>query len=312
MFSLFQSRNPLTLLLALPFAFVMTWLHFLSWENVSADFSLSLFQKKWPLNVEIAAVIYGTILSINAIVIGILFNRFNLVDRLSYIPTLLYLIFTFTFVDFNQLNTLLADTLLITGFFVLSQISNQEDVKALIFNSTSLFILAILLNIYYIFLLILPLVAMARYRSFVLREYLVWLMAILNLLAYLVFYYFFYQLRFESPFLLKKVLAFPAISYFSAIVLSLILVIAALITRNRSEGSPGVRIDRVLKLIFFGLVLQIVAQLAFVSLNLNAVLSSGVFMALYIGYAYNISKWHYFYNFVLYTVLSLSILNLLT
>jgi hypothetical protein len=312
MFSLFQSRNPLTLILALPFAFAMTWFHFLSWDTDSAYFSLSVFQKKWTLNLDLAALLYGTLLSMNSIVIGFLFNRFNLVDRLTYVPTLLYLIFTFTFLDFNDFNTLLADLFLITGFFILSQISNQDEVKALVFNSTTLFVFAVLLNIYYLFLLALPLVTLARNRSFVLREYLIWLMAILNILAYVAFYHYFYRLSFESPFISKPTLEFPAISYFSAIALSLILVVAAVFTRNRSEGSPGVRIDRILKLIFVGLIVQIVAQLAFVSLNLNAVLSSGIFMALYIGYAYNISKWHYFYNFVLYTILSLAILNLLT
>jgi hypothetical protein len=308
MFSLFQSRHPLGFLFLIPITALLGFAHY--WfapENIVINFEL------WHKNPDFErfhiGIAYIFMLSVNAIALNTLFNRLNLIDYFSHVVGLFYALITFASVNLNDFQVLIADFFVILGSVFLLQMKNNSDAKSIVFNSTFFYSLSLTFNQDYIALLILPFVALSRTRSFILREYLMVPLGFLVVSAYIFFYHFLYELEFEIMKSSSTTLTWSSTSKLSVIVLTSLLVFLAFITRSRATGSPGIRIERIVRLVFTAFGIQFFAVLLFALMRLDNHQHLAIFAAFYTAYAYNFTKFKWLYHFLSYGLLTLGILH---
>jgi hypothetical protein len=310
MFSLFQNRHPLAILFLVPLAALLSFLHywFSSQELLSLEFVA--LQKSFELTRLDLTYLYFTLLSINAMVISTLFNRLNLIDYFSHIAGLFYVIFSFASVSLFQVDVLIAELCLILGLVFLAQIKNNVDAKTSVFSAAVFLGLGIVFSPSFAILLVLPFIALARSRSFVFREYLLVFVAYSIVGAYLYFYYFYYELKPVLPWTFDNKLPKPAFGNLAVAVGFVLLLLLSAFTRSRTLGSPGIRIERIVTLLFSAVVLQLLASISFFLLKMvDPVWYMGVFLALYVGYAYHFARVKFVYHFLGYAILIFGILQ---
>lgn len=308
MFSLFQNRHPLTILLLIPLSGILAFIQY--W--FSADFitvNFELLQKTFDIPKFEATTIYGVSIAINAMVLSATFNRLNLVDFFSQMAGLLYLLLTSSIVDLPSINVLVGDFFLIVGLIFLLNVKNNVDAKAPVFNVSVFFALAVLCNVTSLPLVLLIFIVLARTRSFVFREYLMVIFGFGVVAAYLFFYYFYFGLKPKIPFSQIENRINPPIEYLSILGVSFLLIFLAFLTRSRTLGSPGIRIERIVKLLFSGIFIQLLIVLVVWLFRIETNITLGVFAAIYIAYAYQLTKVKYAYNFLGYILLIFSVLQ---
>jgi len=309
MFSLFQNRHPLAILFLVPMAALLSFLHFWFSQNEILSVEFVALQKSFELTKLDLAYLYFALLSVNAIALSTLFNRLNLIDYFSYVPGLFYLIFSFASASLSQIDLLMGEFGLILGVIAIVQIKNNADAKASVFLAALFFAIGVVLFPSFALLLVLPFIALARTRSFVLREYLLVFVAFAVVLAYLYFYYFYYDLKLTLPWTFGKQLVFPNYEVLAIYGTIFLLMLLSAYTRSLTLGSPGIRIQRIVTLMFSAVLLQLFAALLLFVLKTETVWHVGIFLALYTGYAYHFAKVKFVYHFLSYAVLLLGLLQ---
>lgn len=308
MFSLLQSRHPLGFLFLIPITAVLAFAHY--WfapENIILNFEL------WHKNPEFErlyiGIAYFAMLGLNAIVLSTVFNRLNLIDYFSHIVGLFYALITFARLGLDDLPLLFADFFVVIGSAFLLQVKNNLDAKTAIFNSAFFYSVSLTFNPEYIALLILPFVALTRTRSFILREYLMVPVGFLIVSAYVAFYHFLYSLEFQTPLSSSATLNWPSTEVFILLFLTLLLVLLAFSTRSRTTGSPGIRIERIVRLVFTAFGIQVFTFLLFTLMRLDNHQHVAVFAAFYTAFAYNFTKFKWLYHLLGYGLLILGVLQ---
>ena len=308
MFSLFLLRNPLAILLLIPMAALLSFVHFWFYIEKEVVLNLAVWQKSFVLPVQTGFYLYFGLLSLNAVAISRIFNRLNLIDYFSQIVGLLYLILSFGLVSLSESHLLISDFFLLIGTTYLFQIKNNFDAKSSVFSAASFLALAILFNPNHILLIMLPLIALARSKSFVLREYIIFLLAYANVALYLGFYFFYYKLKFKLPWTQASNFETPDFDVLGIYGAILLLLISAVYTRNKIQGAAGIRINRIVKLLFIGILIQVFSLAIIWLLKLDFYLSTAPLLALYLGYVYHFPKTKFLYHFLAYCILILAVL----
>ena len=308
MFSLLQNRHPLAFLFLIPLAGLLGFIHFWFAEE-SMTLTFSVWQKVFELKSDLITYGYISLLAMNGIVLSALFNRLNLIDYFSHISGLFYVVLSFASVSLNEIHLLLADFFVLMGFLNLVQIKNNVDAKAPAFNAALFLGISCLINIYYVPFLLLPFLTLVRTRSFVFREFVAIIMAWSVLSSYVAFYYYYFQLSILKP--IPKLAPKENLNYYQVVLVIsvLLLVLLSFATRNRFQGSPGIRIERIIRTMFAGIALQIVFHLAFTLLKLDYSMHGAVFLALYAGYAYHLTKIRFVYHLLTYTCIIAAVLQ---
>ncbi len=308
MFSLLQNRHPLTILFLIPLAGALTFIHF--WfSNTSETIHLELFQKSVILKANELFLIYGGVLAMNSMLLSYTFNRLNLVDYFNQVIGLFYMLLISAFVPLSQLDILFAQFSLLLGVIFLLQVKNNVDAKSAVFNATFFISLAGTLNFFHFTFLVLPFFVLARTRSFVFREYLMVLLGLALVVAYYLFFLYFYQLPWPHIFQTSGIpLHWTNIEIIKMVVV-VFLVGLAMITRSRTVGSPGIRIERIVKILFSGILIGVLPYIAAALFKMNVHFIGSMFVALYVGYSYQFSKVKWLYNFLGYIILAAVILE---
>lgn len=308
MFSLLQNRHPLTILLLIPLAVIFAFGHFLNAAD-AVDLVLVNFQKTFTFSKLELGIAYAAVSALNAIILSVIFNRLNLIDYFSQIVGLLYLIFTFSSVHLDQMHLLFADMFLIFAVGFLMEIKNNDDAKRSVFNASFFLGISILFNVTNLPLVLLPFFVLSRTKSFVFREYLLILIGLTTVFVYFWFYHFYYQLKFKNPFVFLSKLELLDFYILGALTIVVLLILTSLATRSRTVGSPGIRIERIVKLLFSGLVIQVLCFVGFYLLTVDTMLQVSVFLALYVGYVYHQAKVKFLYHFLSYAFIVLSLMK---
>lgn len=309
MFSLFQNRHPLAFLFLIPLVVLLGVVNFWFSEENTKALTLIIWQKSFTLKSLEIAYLYTGLLALNGVVLSIIFNRLNLIEYFSHIAGLFYVSFSFATVSLNESHVLFADLFLLIGFWNLVQIKNNADAKAPVFNSSFFIGIACLINPFNVPLLALIFLTLMRTRSFVFREYFTTFLAWSALGMYIAFYYYFYELKISSLF--SKTDSFVEFNYNQWVIIVCIIMLALLsfVTRYRFQGSPGIRIERIVRIIFLAFVLQSLFIIILTFFKFNVSLQGIVFLALYAGYAYNFTKVRVLYQLLTYSCLLTAVLQ---
>lgn len=300
MFSVLRNRHPLSALLLIPIAAGLVGIHyFFSKEIVLLNFDV--FRKQFLFQRLDASLIYGLLLCINSLLLNLFFNRQNLLDFYSHVGGLFYLILSFTSIQLFEVSVLIADFFVIVSLIFIAQLRNNVDARVTIFNVTLFLTLAFIFNLNYAPLLLVPFIGLASFRGFVFREYLVIFLAIFFVGVYVWFYYFYFELTFnELSLLYHKIQWTP---YFAILlVINILFLILSFGTRRSQNGSPGIRIEKLLRLWFILIFVQLSAFLIAVLAKFDILVFSSVYLSLYLTYAYNISRYKWFFHFLTYSL----------
>jgi hypothetical protein len=309
MFSLFQNRHPLAILFLIPLAAVFTFLHFWFSKEEMHTINLPFFQKVFTLQKQELAVVFFGLLALNSMALSKLFNRLNLIDFFSYIPGLLYLIFSFSSLTLDQTHVLFAEFFVILGVVFVLRIKNNFDAKASVFLAAFFFAIAIAAFPGFLFIVFVPFIALARSKSFVFREYFLAFLAYCLVAFYVMFYYYFYELRFSFPWVMNAEFVAPNYDSLGLFIGGMLLLLLSVLTRSRTVGSPGIRIERIVVLMFIAVVLQLISSLFFFTIKTETDWYASVFLALYVGYAYHFTNVKFVYHMLSYAILVFAILQ---
>jgi hypothetical protein len=301
MFSVLRNRHPLTVLLLIPIAACLVGIHYFFSKEIVL-FNFSVFQKQFFFQRLEASLLYGLLLCINSLLLNSFFNRQNLLDFYSHIGGLFYLILSFTSIQLFEVSVLIADFFVIVSLIFIAQLRNNEDARVTIFNVTLFLTLAVIFNLNYAPLLLLPFIGLASFRGFVFREYLIIFLANSFVVVYVWFYYFYFELAVNDLFLLSHKFQWtPYVAILFGI--NVLLLILSFATRRIQNGSPGIRIEKLLRLWFIVIFVQLSAFLIAILLKFDIMVYSSVYLSLYLTYAYNISRYKWFFHFLTYSLI---------
>jgi len=306
MFSLFQNRHPFTILLMAPLAFALGAVHYAFGDPVEQIWNLGFWKSNFQASSFITQLCFIAIVATNAILISILFNRINILDNNIFLSGMLYALFSFSSIDLNDIGILISDFFLILSLIQIAQIKNNLDARSSIFKAALLLGFAATFNLNYLLLLLLPFITLSRIRPFVWREFTLILLAFTVAAAYFGFYSFYYELNFASIIILPTA---AEIESWLVIIGLTLLMLSAIISRNKNVSNPGIRIEKIISIWLIGFVLLLLSNFLIYWITQHFNWQNAVFPALYLSYVYSISKTKSLYRFLVYGVLAFGILR---
>lgn len=119
----------------------------------------------------LSQILAGVLIFVNAIILTTAFNRSDFMESNNYLPALLYVTFLSIFHSFYYLDGFaVAQTLLVLAVFQLLKMSQNEDARKIIFNSS--FLIGVACTFYPLLLLMIPFIFWMIWviRPFVVRE----------------------------------------------------------------------------------------------------------------------------------------------
>jgi hypothetical protein len=244
--------NQIAVLLLLPF--IVTGYFLLNYYNqyfeVLPTLDLGYWGKTSFYDVNVLYVLSGLLVTINAVLANLLFNKNEFHDRNSYVISLFYVVLLSFFQSFYQLNgILIAHFFIIIALFQLFQLDNTNDGRRRSFNS-GLF-LGIASTFHPPFLLALPflLIMISRVRPFVFREYLLSFLGFILPLIYVLVFIFFSKNLIWSDYIKLKHITYQSTTVFWIVVSFFsLLAFISLITISYKSSKSSLRFKKLISI----------------------------------------------------------------
>ncbi len=138
-----------------------------------------------------STIIVFVLLMVQAISITQIMNRGRLMHKPNYLPAMSYLLITSFFTDWNVLSSaLIASTIILVVWNLITQLQNAQNPKSILFNIGLLIGVCNFIYVFSFTFLLLGIIGLIVYRAFRLNEYLI------LLLGFAVPYYFLFIIEY--------------------------------------------------------------------------------------------------------------------
>jgi hypothetical protein len=308
MFSLFQNKHPFTTLLYFVLASLFAGYHYFIQSENFYEWNLGLWQKKIELHSELGIGLFSSILAVNAIIISRLFNQIRLLDYTTFVPGMLYMVFSFSLLHYTNLSVLISDFWMLLALSELLKIQNQSEVKALVFNASLFLGIAITFHSNLIVLGFFPLFVLLRNKSFMWREAIMNLLGLVCVGIYFFSYLFYFGLRFQIN---TDSYCFINNNYFYVIALFTFTLTVTYLIRVLQIKNPGVRAAKIIGIFFIGAFLMFIISITLSVINRQTQWHNALFPALYMCFVLEKTKNNFILKTLVYGVLLLGVLKYL-